>query len=163
MGGRHDQATLADLISHLAEDLEAVGWIVGYSAVVLLVLGIAEEYDALDLLADSCAAVADGSGGEGSTLAVVGTVLSVILRNWRLTVGGYRKCLPVTSRHDLCTGALGVGQDKEVLHLSDCLCRCAVWQEVVKQTRRVGTTYSLDPDVRPAIFGLEDIGDIWPQ
>lgn len=93
MGGRDGQGALADPVSRLAEDLEAVGGIVGDSAVVLLILGVAEEHDALDLFADRRAAVADGSGGEGSTLAIVGKALSAILRNWRLTLGGRSEVL----------------------------------------------------------------------
>lgn len=87
MGEGDDQGACADQVSECAKDLGAVGRIVDNLAVVLLVLGVAEEHDALDLLADSSAAVADCSSSEGGTLAVNDEVLSAILLNWCLSLG----------------------------------------------------------------------------
>lgn len=159
MWSSHDQAAGADQVSDSTEDLEAVGRVVGNLAVVLLVLGVAEEDDALDLLADGGATVADGGGSEGGTLAVNGKVLSVM----GISRKGVGEILPVSSGHDLGIGAFGVGRDKMVLHLGDGPCGRAVRQEVVEDARRIGTAYSLDPDICSAIFCLEDIGDRWSQ
>src|SRR4051794_37279817 len=68
---KHQQGASADSVPEGAIDLEAARGVVGDLAIVLLVLSVAEQHDALDLLADGGAAVADGGRGESRALAVV--------------------------------------------------------------------------------------------
>ena len=133
MRREHNKRAGAHEIAALAVDLDTALRVVGHAAVVLLVLGIAEENDALDLLADGGVAVADGGGGQGGALAVA-------------------------AGDDLGAGALCVGHGEEVLHLGDGGRRGAVGQEVVEQAGRVGAADALDPDVGRAEVGLERVG-----
>lgn len=65
-----DEAALTDLVALVAEDLGALRRVVGNLFVVLLVLGVAEEDSALDLLLDSVVQLTQGASDDGSTLAV---------------------------------------------------------------------------------------------
>lgn len=70
MSGRDNERALADAVADGAVDGETAGGVVGDETVVLLVLGVAKERGALDLLPDGSGAVADGRGEEGGALAV---------------------------------------------------------------------------------------------
>jgi hypothetical protein len=82
MSGRDNERALADAIADRAVDGETAGRVVGDEALVLLVLGVAEERHTLDLLPDGSGAVADGRGEEGGALAREGMV------NAGITSGG---------------------------------------------------------------------------
>lgn len=71
MSRENNKTASADEVAERAEDLEAVGGVVGDLAAVLLVLGPSEEDNTLDLLADGGTAVSDGCTSEGSTLAIM--------------------------------------------------------------------------------------------
>lgn len=64
-----DQRALADEVAPVAEDGGPLRRVVGDALAVLLVLGVAEEDGALDLLLDSVAELREGSGDDGGTLA----------------------------------------------------------------------------------------------
>lgn len=74
MRRRHDKSTLADPVANLAVDPGPVGGIVGDTATVLLVLGVAKQDSAGDLVAVGGAEVADGGGNQGGSLAIEGLV-----------------------------------------------------------------------------------------
>jgi hypothetical protein len=65
----NDKSTLADKVTDRAEHLQTVLRIVGNSAVVLLVLGVAEENGSNDLVAYGGAEIANSGGGESGALA----------------------------------------------------------------------------------------------
>ena len=69
MSGQDKEGAIAHHVARRAEYNKAAHGVVRYFAVVLLVFGVAEEHDALDLLADGGAAVPDGGGREGCALA----------------------------------------------------------------------------------------------
>lgn len=73
---RNNQRALADAVARVAEHAQAVARVVGHLAVVLLVLGVAEEDGADNLVADAAVDVADGGGGEGGALAIRGQAMS---------------------------------------------------------------------------------------
>ena len=61
MVGGDEQSTLADFVGGAAIDLEFVIGEVGNAAIVLLVLGISEKNDALDLILNGAAESRNGS------------------------------------------------------------------------------------------------------
>ena len=67
-----DEGAVADPVALVAEDGGAVGREVGDLLVVLLVLGVAEEHGALDLVLDGGLELQDGAGDDGGALAVKG-------------------------------------------------------------------------------------------
>ena len=119
------EGAIADQIAGIAEDLEAVAWVVGDLPVVLLVLGVAKEHNSDDLVAYRSAAITDSCCGECGTLAVV-CVSDVI-----------DECLdcniPIASRHNLGTGTLAVGKVEESPHLSDGSRASTIREEVIRE------------------------------
>jgi len=76
MRWQDNQGAIANQISGLAINSEAIGGIVGDLSAVLLVLGISKEDDAFNLFPDGGTAVANGGGDEGGALAVPITALA---------------------------------------------------------------------------------------
>jgi hypothetical protein len=70
MGREDKQSAIAHEIANLAVHSQPVGRIVGDLSAVLQVLGVAEQHNALGLLANGCAAITDGGSCEGGALAV---------------------------------------------------------------------------------------------
>ena len=77
-----DERTLADEVAPVAEDGGPLGRVVGDALVVLLVLGVAEEDGALDLLLDGGAELREGSGDDGGTLAEDVLVCNSTYSSW---------------------------------------------------------------------------------
>ena len=98
-------------------------------------LGIAEQDNADDLVADVGAEILDGGSSEGGTLAVA-------------------------TGDNLCVGALAVGELEEVCHLCDGGAAGAAWKGVVADARRVTTADSLHPDVGSAEGRFKGIADV---
>lgn len=107
VGRGDDKGAGADEVADVAEDLGAVGRVVGDAAAVLEVLGVAEEDDAADLL------------------------LRRRPRQLRDGVGHDRRPLAVAARDDGRIRALAVGQVEQPLGLVDRRPRRARRQRVV--------------------------------
>ena len=71
MRGKDDQRAGADGIAVVAEDRCLVGGETGDALAVLLVLGVAEEDGAGDLVLDGGAGLGEGVSNDGGTLAVL--------------------------------------------------------------------------------------------
>lgn len=130
----NDQATGANEIAHVAEDLGPVSRVVGNSATVLQVLGVAKQNSSGDLVANSRVKVLDGGRCKCSTLAVATGDQSRVR-------------------------ALGVGLLEETEHLPDGGARGSAGQSVVPKSGSVGTANALDPDTVRSEGGLKVGGD----
>lgn len=69
MSTSDDQRAIANEISRSTEDLEVCLGETGNTAIVLLVLGVSKEDDALDLVADGGRQFGDSTGHDGGTLS----------------------------------------------------------------------------------------------
>jgi hypothetical protein len=127
-----DERAGADGIANIAEDLGTLTGVIGDGAAVLEVLGVSEEGDALDLLLDGAAELADGGGDE-------------------------RRALAVPAGDDGRVGTLLVGQREQPLALVDVGLRGAPRQEVGGQRGVVRAADALDPDIPDG--GLKAVGE----
>lgn len=117
-----EERAIADGIGGAAVDLGLVRGKVGDTAVVLLVLGVAEEDDALDLVLDGRVELADG-------------------------VGDDRRALAVSTSDNRRVGTLGVCQGEETLALVDGVPVRAGGQQVGSQLGLIGASDALNPEV----------------
>jgi len=131
--GEDEESAVADGIANSAVDLGLGGGEVGDAAEVLEVLGVAEEHDALDLVLDGGAELADGVTDDGGTLAV-------------------------STGDDGGVGALGGGEVEETLGLVDGGAVGTGGEEVEGEVGGVRVADTLDPDV-VAVGALESASE----
>jgi hypothetical protein len=143
-----DERALADEVAPVAEDGGPLGRVVGDALAVLLVLGVAEEDGALDLLLDRGAELRERSGDDGGTLAEDVLVAIYLLVGITFDAG-----LPVPAGDDGSLGALLVGHVEETDSLVDGSLTGPLGEEVIGRGGIVRTTDTLDPDVPE--FALE--------
>lgn len=120
MRGQDEKSAPADGIGDSTIHLGLGRGEVGDRAAVLEVLGVAEEYNALDLVLDGGGELADG-------------------------IGHNRSALRVATGKDVRVGALSIRHGKETLGLVDRLARSTGGEEVLGETGGVGASNSLGP------------------
>ncbi len=129
----NDQCPRADQIPSLAVDSRLAGREVGDPSEVLQVLSVAKQHDTLDLVLHSSAQARNGIGHDCSTLRVA-------------------------TCSDGCVGAFRPGEVEETLGFADSGLRGTRWECVLGEASRVGTAYTLNPDIGCAICAFESVG-----
>jgi hypothetical protein len=154
MRRQNDQSSIADQVSIRAVDRQVGLGVFRNSTLVLLVAGVAEKNDALDLVDHRGRDSGDRACNESCALTV-GCRLALDDRRTRIG-------LPVATGNNRGVRAFRVGKLEETGSLGNCSSGRALGREVFEKTGVVRAAYTLDPHIRGTVVGFERIGEDRP-
>jgi hypothetical protein len=151
---QHDQGSIADQVPVRAVHGQVVLRVARDSTLVLLVAGVAENNNALDLVDHRGGECGDRACNDSCALTVD---CELALDDARTGMG-----VPVTTGNNRGVRALRVGKLEETGALGNGSSGRALGRKVFEKAGSVRAAYALDPHIRGTVVGLERIGEDRP-